>query len=281
MSIGGGWRVVILSNSPGLASLTAATVQRLRHKPVAVVAARRKETPPGVVSVDEHTEIPDTQVIVAPDKDALAEIVQSVAPDVAVSWAFPWRIPDPALAAPSLGAINFHPSLLPRHRGPNPLAWTVRAGDADFGLTWHRMVADFDSGPILAQRSTPVLIEDTDTEVGPRVGSLGLRMLSRVFERLAAGDLGEPQPVEGVTDAPRFGDDYATIDWSMPARAVHDQVRAWTFTAGTNSVPGPFGEVGGRRVRVLRTTLSRPDREGVRIDCADGPLWVLETEPAD
>jgi methionyl-tRNA formyltransferase len=277
----GGWRVVILSNAPGIATLTAATVQRLGHKPVAVVAAHRKKPTPGLTVLNENTEIPDTQVIVAPDKGSVEAIVQSLAPDVAVSWAFPWRIPDGALAAPSVGAINFHPSLLPRHRGPNPLAWTVRAGDSDFGLSWHRMVAEFDSGPILAQRSTPVLLEDTNSEVGPRMGSLGLRMLRGVFDRLADGDIGDPQTDEGVTEAPPFKDDYATLDWSWPARAVHDQVRAWSFTAGTNSVPGPFGEVKGSVVRVIRTTLSEPAGEGVRVDCADGPLWVVKSEPAD
>jgi methionyl-tRNA formyltransferase len=278
----GGWRVVILSNVPGIASLTAATVQRLGHNPVAVVAARRTKPTPGLATLDESTEIPDTQVIVAPEKDSLQGIVESLAPDLALSWAFPWLIPDGALAVPALGSINFHPSLLPRHRGPNPLAWTVRAGDSDFGLTWHRMVADFDCGAILAQRSTPVLVEDSDEEVLPRVGSLGLRMLRGVLERIGEGDAGDPQPAEGVTEAPPFRDDYSTIDWSMPARAVHDQVRAWTFTPGTNSVPGPFGEIEGRRLRILRTTLSEPaGGAGVRLECADGPVWVLKTEPAE
>jgi methionyl-tRNA formyltransferase len=274
----GGWRIVILSNSPGIATLTASTVQRLGHKPVAVVAAHRKKPTPGLAVLTDTTEIPGTQVIVAPDKGAVDAIVQSLAPDVAVSWAFPWRIPDGALAIPSVGSINFHPSLLPRHRGPNPLAWTVRAGDSEFGLTWHRMVAEFDSGPILAQRSTPVLLEDTNSEVWPRMSSLGLRMLRGVFDRMTEGELGDPQTDEGATEAPPFRDDYATIDWSWPARAVHDQVRAWTFTPGTNSVPGPFGELEGRTVRVMRTTLSEPDVDAVRVDCGDGPLWVVQTE---
>ena len=65
---------------------------------------------------------------------------------------FPWKVPADALAVPKLGWLNGHPSLLPRHRGPVPLAWAIRNGDEDFGITFHRMDAELDTGPILAQR---------------------------------------------------------------------------------------------------------------------------------
>jgi methionyl-tRNA formyltransferase len=273
-------RVVIVSVSPEIADLAAATVKRLGHQPVAAVTARRKKPVPGFPSLDAVGVLQETDVIVAEDKESLEPIFRSLNPDIAVSWAFPWRIPAEALRVPTLGAINFHPSLLPRHRGPNPLAWTVRTGDDEYGLSWHRMAPEFDSGPILAQRSTPVLVEDTHDEVAPRILSYGLRMLRGVFDRVLAGESGEPQSAEGATEAPPFGDDYATVDWSQPARAVHDQVRAWTFVVGTGSAEGPFAELGGRRVKVLRTTVTEPPTGGVRVDCGDGPLWVLKTEPA-
>jgi methionyl-tRNA formyltransferase len=274
-------RVVIVSVSPEIADLAAATVKRLGYDPVAAVTARRKKPVPGFPSLDAVGRLQETAVVVAENKESLEPILRSLDPDIAVSWAFPWRIPADALRVPKLGAINFHPSLLPRHRGPNPLAWTIRTGDDVYGLSWHRMAADFDSGAILAQRSTPVLVEDTHDEVAPRILSYGLRMLRGVLDSVVAGQFGDPQPADGVTEAPPFQDDYATVDWSRPAREVHDQVRAWTFVVGTGSADGPFAEVGGRRVRVLRTTLSEPATDGVRVDCGDGPLWVLKTEPAD
>jgi len=271
--------VAILSVSPEIADLTAATIRRLGHEPVAAVAPRRKKPVPGFPSLDAVGELKETAVVVAPDKESVESILKSLDPDVVVTWAFPWRIPPEALAVPRLGAINYHPSLLPRHRGPNPLAWTIRSGDSDYGLTWHRMEAEFDSGAILAQRSTPVLLEDSHAEVLPRILSLGLRMLRGVFEKVLEEERGEPQSKEGVTEAPPFGVDYATIDWSRPARAVHDQVRAWSFTPGTGSAEGPFGDLNGRRVKVKRTTLTEPGPDGIRVDCGDGPLWVIESEP--
>lgn len=275
------FRVVILSNVPEVAAMLSTTVTRLGSDPVAVVAAKRRKPTPGLTSIDASTELKGTQVIIVPERGSMEPTLRSLQPDVLLSWAFPWLVPEAALALPSLGAINYHPSLLPTHRGSNPVAWTIRMGDSHYGVSWHRMSPEYDSGPILAQRSTPVLVEDTIYDVGPRITTLGLRMLRGVFERLTEGDPGDPQPAAGVTLAGPFGEDYATIDWSTSARAVHDQVRAWTFTPGTHSVTGPRAQLDGQMVRIVRTTLRKPGDGGRRIDCGDGPLWVLEDESLD
>ena len=253
-----GRRVVVLTGVPEIAAMAARSLRRLGHDPVAAVGARRKRPTPGVSSLDVTPEVPGVEVIIAPEPEAVAPILRRCRPDLVLSWAFPWKVAPEALGVPTWGSINCHPSLLPRHRGSNPLAWTIRMGDSHYGLTWHRMDPDLDTGPILAQQSSPVLVEDTIYDVIPRLSILGLRMLRSVIDRVAEGDPGEPQSTEGVTTAGSFGDDYATIDWSMPARAIHDQVRAWSFTPGSQSVIGPIGLVDGRKVRVVRTTLGPP-----------------------
>ncbi len=280
-----GLRVVILSAVPEVAAMTATTLRRLGHEPVAAVGARRKKPTPGLTSLDETSTIPGTKVVIAADRDSVQPILTSFGPDLVLSWAFPWRVLEDALAVPKHGSINYHPSLLPRHRGSNPVAWTIRMGDSHYGVTWHRMEPGFDSGPILAQRSTPVLDEDSIYDVIPRLTVLGLRMLPVVIQRVLRGEPGDPQPAEGVTEAGPFGDDYATIDWSQPARAIHTQVRSWAFTPGTHSVIGPVADLQGRHLRVLRTSLYPPDDDGgqdaVVVECGDGPLWVVATEPLE
>jgi methionyl-tRNA formyltransferase len=279
----GGWRVVILSAIPEAAGMLATTVRRLGHEPVAIVGAKRRKPTPGLNLIVETTQVPGSEVVIAPDKDAVEPILQSLGPDLVLSWAFPWRVPEGALNVARYGAVNYHPSLLPRHQGPNPMAWTIRSGDSHYGVTWHRMISEMDRGPILAQRAIPVTEEDTIYDVIPRLSVLALRMLRQVFDRLAQGDPGDPQPVEGATEAGPFGDDYATIDWSLPARSVHRQVQAWAFTPGTHSVTGPIAELRGDTVRVVRTSLRPPDdgddRTALRVACGDGPIWVLETKP--
>jgi len=273
-------RVVILSNIPEVPSMLATSLRRLGHDPVSTIVANRRLSNPEDVPLLFGDEA-GTEVVIAENKDSLEPILKSLEPDLMVSWAFPWRIPAAALTVPNLGSINFHPSLLPRHRGPFPLAWTIRMGDEMFGVTWHRMDPEFDTGHILAQQSTAVSLEDTAPEVISRLSFLGVRMLRSVLRRVADGDPGEPQATEGATEERLFESDYAFIDWSLPKRSVHDQVRAWTFMEQTGAVIGPLAELDGRLTRIIATTLSQPTVEARRVDCADGPIWILESDPVD
>jgi methionyl-tRNA formyltransferase len=271
-----GWRVVILSSIPNVAETLATTVRRLGHSPVAVVGTPGLAPPPRAANEEQGPEL-----LIAAQGAAVEPMLRSVGPDLALTWGFPWLLTPGALDVARLGSVNYHPSLLPRHRGPNPLGWTVRLGDPDYGVTWHRMEAGLDTGPILAQRSSPASDEDTLIDVISRLSILAVRLLPAVFERLAAGDAGDPQPAEGATEAPPFGAEYATIDWSTAARDIHTQVRAWAFTPGTRSLVGPLAELDGKTVRVTETTLRDPGAHGRRVECGDGPLWILASEPAE
>ena len=80
--------------------------------------------------------------------------VRAAAPDLLVSWFWTKRIPARLLSvAPAVGV---HPSLLPRHRGPDPYFWAIDAGDETTGVTAHRLDATYDTGPILAQRTLEI-----------------------------------------------------------------------------------------------------------------------------
>jgi methionyl-tRNA formyltransferase len=273
-------RVVILSNIPEVPAMLATSLRRLGHQPAATIVANRRLNAPGNASILDGNES-GTEVVVVADKDSIEPTLKSFEPDLAVSWAFPWRIPAAALRVPNLGSINFHPSLLPRHRGPFPLAWTVRMGDESYGATWHRMDPEFDTGHILAQQSTPVSVEDSASEVISRLSFLGVRMLRSVLRRVTDGDPGEAQSSEDATEERVFGSDYAYIDWSSPKRSIHDQVRAWAFMEQGGPVIGPLAEIDGRLTRIIATTLRTPGVEAQRVECGDGPIWILESEPSD
>jgi methionyl-tRNA formyltransferase len=217
------------------------------------------------------------------DKADLAPLLRGLEPDVVLCWGFSWKIPQEALDVARYGSVNQHPALLPRHRGPIPLSWALREGDSVFGTTWHRMDAEFDTGAILAQSSVPILDEETTMfETGPRLVPASLELLPEVFEKLAAGDPGEPQGEEGASWGGMFGEDYATIDWSsQTAREIHNQVRAWTYTFGMGPVPGPFAELDGKRVKVTRTLLTDPGDGSPAVNTAEGKIWILESEPGE
>ena len=143
------------------------------------------------------------------------------------------------------------------------------------------MDAELDTGPILAQTSVPIQDEwMTIEEMGPHLIQASFALLPKVFERIAAGDPGDSQTEEGASWAAHFGEDYATVDWTQPARRIHDQVRAWHLTFGLSDVPGPIAKLDGERVKLLRTSLTDPGNGARAVETGDGTLWIVESEPA-
>ena len=278
-----GWRVVVIAVVLPIAEPVIAALREMGHDVVAWVLPRRpqraNQPPPPWGETSDKTAPQGVNVILARDKADLAPLLRGLEPDVVITWGFPWKLPQDALDVPRYGSVNQHPAPLPRHRGPIPMSWALREGATEFFITWHRMDADLDTGPILAQTTIPVLDEETTIfEMGPRVLQASIDLLPRVLERLAAGDPGEAQPTEGASWAGLFEEDYATIDWSQTAREIHNQVRAWNIAFQTEPVDGPFAELDGKRVKVKRTSLTDPGDGSPAHDTGDGQIWILETE---
>ena len=277
------WRVFVICTIKPIADALSGAVRDLGHEPVALLAPRRAQgdDQPPFLQLTASGAPQGLDLLFARDKHAIEPLVRAYEPDLLICWGFPWKIPQAALDAPRLGSINLHPALLPRHRGPIPLAWALREGDPAWGITWHRMDAELDTGNVLAQTTVPIEDGDVDVaEFGPRLIGAGLDLLPRVLERVAACDPGEPQGAEGVSWAGHFEDDaYARIDWSHPARKIHDQVRAWHLTFGLTGIRAPRAELDGEEVVLLQTHLGDPGGGARRVECGDGPIWVVAFEP--
>jgi methionyl-tRNA formyltransferase len=175
--------------------------------------------------------------------------------------------------------VNFHPSLLPRYRGPIPVAWAIRKGETEIGVTFHRMAPDLDTGPILSQAAITLADEWSWDELAPRLRETVQEILPTALERAELGDPGDPQAESQAEYLSFFEPEYATIDWSRPAAEIVRQVRSWRFGgAREGEEQGALAELDGERVRVLRAALEGP--EGTPVECGDGTVWVRETEPA-
>jgi methionyl-tRNA formyltransferase len=220
---------------------------------------------------------PELDVLFAASKHSIAPLLRAYEPDLALCTGFPWRIPAEAIAAPSHGIVNGHPSLLPRYRGPFPIAWAVRNGEHEIGMSYHLMDDGFDTGNVLAQKAIPLAEDETDETLFARFPALTAELVPIVFDRLARGERGEPQ--EGGEYQSAFEDDYRFVDLTQGAVAVHRQVRAWSFVPPIRPDMGPILERDGIRMRLLRTSLTEVGG-AERLECADGPLWVLESAEA-
>jgi methionyl-tRNA formyltransferase len=273
------WRAVIVTRILPVALGFHAALREAGHEPVALLTIRDVDKRYGEFELGGLLdELPaELDILMPASRAAIAPLLASVEPDLVVCMGFPWKIPPDALAVPRLGWINGHPSLLPRHRGPVPIAWTIRAGEEEMGVTFHRMDAELDTGPILAQTRMPVGALGEPDEFYGRMGPTVIETLVAALQALAAGDEGTPQ-VEGGEYETFFTDDDAMLDFSRPARDVHNLVWAWRFTIPRGELHGALAQVGDETVRVLASSLDEVEG-AVRIECADAPIWLVKTEP--
>jgi methionyl-tRNA formyltransferase len=274
------WRVVLITVLPVVAQGYAQIIRALGHEPVAVIVPRRRApgAPPSPFAAEHVADDPEElDVLFASSKHSIAPLLRAYEPDLGLCTGFPWLIPAEAIAVPKHGIVNGHPSLLPHYRGPFPVAWAVRNGETEIGFTYHLMDAHFDTGNVLAQQSIPLAEDETMESLFGQMPELTAELLPIVFDRLARGDRGELQ--EGGEYQSVFGPDYRFVDLTQTAAEVHRQARAWSFVPPVQPMMGPLLERDGTRVRLLRTSLTEV-AGAERIECADGPLWILETAPA-
>jgi len=151
--------------------------------------------------------------------------------------------------------LNVHPSLLPRWRGAAPVERALMAGDAETGVTIIELVEALDAGPVAAQRRFPIGGDDDAGTVYANAAAIAADLLAELPNETV------PQAEEGVTYAEKITAADRQLDWSRPARELHDRIRALSPHIGAR------GEVHGRPVVVWRSRL-----DGDR-------LVVLELQP--
>lgn len=196
--------------------------------------------------------------------------------DVAVVVAYGLILPQAVLDAPRLGCLNIHASLLPRWRGAAPIHRAIMAGDSETGICIMQMEAGLDTGPVLLREVVQIGAEETTAELHDRLSALGASAILRALAALPLPAV--PQAAEGVTYAAKIDKSEARIDWARPAVEVDRQIR------GLSPFPGAWCEIGGERVKLLRSRLAegqgRPGEvlHGLIVACGQGAVEVLEAQ---
>ena len=222
-----------------------------------------------------------------PNTSGFIANVTALRPDFLFSFYYRSMLAPAMLATAGRGAFNMHGSLLPKYRGRVPVNWAIINGETETGATLHEMTAKPDAGRIVDQEPVPILPDDLAVDVFCKVTAAAERVLARSLPRLIDGSTAlRPQDLsKGSYFGGRRPED-GRIDWSQPAKRIHDLVRAVA-----PPYPGAFTGLEGGRLRVLRTRLL-PGREPVRAQavlhaqggrclaaCVDGAsLEILEAE---
>jgi methionyl-tRNA formyltransferase len=217
-----------------------------------------------------------------PNAPEIVERIRELRPDFVFSFYYRLMLGAPLLAIPGKGAFNMHGSLLPKYRGRVPVNWAIIHGETETGATLHEMVEKPDAGRIVDQEAVAILPDELAVDVFAKVAGAAERVLRRSLPKLVDGSA-----VLRAQDLSRGGyfggrrPEDGRIDWSAPAKRVHDLVRAVA-----PPYPGAFTEVEGAQLRLLRTRRAQKSRAGAGAflyadggrcyaACADGEVLEL------
>ncbi len=314
---------IIFMGTAELSCASLAALARDRQFQIAAVVTQPdrpkgrelKLLPSPVKLLAEQLGLPVLQPVRARDEKFIGEL-RGLAPEFIVVVAYGQILPPAILDLPRHGCLNVHTSLLPKYRGAAPIQWAIASGEAETGVTIMRMDAGLDTGPIVAQRRTPILPADDSATLHDRLARLGAELLVQTIPDYVAGKIPpQPQPAEGVSHAPKIKKEDGRIDWNLPAQAIGDRLRAFTpwpgaFTflpvEGTpSSVPSfsksqgsdealpsrmikawkaeaaeKSGEAAGRAEASERRpgTILSADKNGIVVACGKNALRILELQ---
>lgn len=180
-----------------------------------------------------------------------ARALRAFAPDLMVTAAFGQILSNDNLNVPKHGCVNVHASLLPKLRGAAPIQWAIINGEEETGVTTMLTDIGVDTGDIILQRKTRIGADETSGELYDRLSRLGAQTLSETLDLLESGRMPRyPQDHKAATKCGMLKGDAGRIDFSMPAKRIHDLVR------GLNPNPGAYAFFAGERVKIWRTRMT-------------------------
>ncbi|MGY8993484.1 MAG: methionyl-tRNA formyltransferase [Rhodospirillales bacterium] len=187
---------------------------------------------------------------------AVWEQMRSLKPDLCVMAYVIIFIPEEALSVPTHGTIQYHPSLLPLHRGPSSINWPIIQGREKTGLSIFWPDNGLDEGPILLQKETEISSDDTLGSIYfNRLFPMGVAAMMEAIDLVRDGKAPKiPQDNSQFTYESWCRKKDAEIDWSKPSSTVYNLIR------GTNPQPGAWTTFQGKTVQVFDST--REDGDG-------------------
>lgn len=170
--------------------------------------------------------------------EGLIETVKHLKPDIFIVAAYGLFIPNEMLKIPKFGAINFHPSLLPKYRGASPIQSAILNGDQETGASLIKLVKEMDAGPIIAQEKVGIDPIDTDESLTKKLVELGGSMLVRLINEIADGNTRLLEEARSQNEAQashckKINKEDGLIAWEGPDAVIERKIRAFYSWPGT------------------------------------------------
>ena len=188
--------------------------------------------------------------VIQPKTFKSREVVEQLAsfqPELIIVAAFGAILPPEVLSLPKFACLNVHPSLLPRHRGPSPVANTLLGGDELAGVTIMLMDAGLDTGPILTQEKVGISFMDSTGSLSSKLAEAGARLLLETLPKWLGGELRQQaQDETQATYSKLITSKDTEIDWHLSALELWRRVRAY------NPWPSCYSWCQGERLKIHR-----------------------------
>jgi len=270
-------RIIFMGN-PDFAVPSLQHISASSHKIIAVVSNppkqigrgnKIKETAVGIAA--KAMEIPLLQPPKLNDKQFL-QYLSWMKPDILIVVAYK-ILSDRLLSIPKYGAINLHPSLLPKYRGAAPIQWSLINGDSQTAVTTILLSGEIDSGNILLQETVNIKNDDNYGTLTDRLSEIGADLVVKTLDGIEEGNLkGTSQDESQVTLAPKIKSGDYRIDWSRTTEQIHNLIRAFSPS------PGAYTSFNGKRLKIYSSSmldnLSNKMKCGEIIICSKNQLAI-------
>lgn len=282
---------IIFMGTPGFAVPSLEKLHEKGHKVALVVTQPDKPFGRGKKlkksEVKEKAEELGLEIF-QPDKIKKQEnidVLKSYNPDVIVVVAYGQILSKEILTLPKYGCINVHASLLPKLRGAAPLNWAIINGERKTGVTTMQMDVGLDTGDMLLKAQVEI---DEDMNVGDLHDLLmhkGADLLIETLDKLEKGELVAEKQDDSLSNyAPMFSNENRKIDWSLPAKNIHDLIR------GLSPWPTAYFTMDDKTVKVYKSSYINDDsdyqpgyvikanNEGIFVKAKDGIVILKEIQ---
>ncbi len=283
---------IVFFGTPGFAVASLKALVEAGYTIAGVVTAPDKPAGRGqqlsVSAVKEYAVSQGLKLLQPPKlkEPQFLEALQSLQADLQVVVAFR-MLPEVVWAAPRLGTINVHASLLPQYRGAAPINWAIMNGERETGVTTFQLQQQIDTGAVLLQEKVSILPADTAGTLHDKLMETGAVLLLETVADLAAGKLtAVPQTASEaeIKHAPKIFKDDCEIHWNGPAEKIHNKIQ------GLSPYPAAFAMLEGKGLKIFKSRFETDEKHlpaGVwdtdgktylRARAQDGWVWAEEVQ---
>jgi len=280
---------IVFFGTPDFAVPSLDKLNKSRHEVTAVVTAPDKERGRGrkvsFTPVKEYALANDLQCL-QPESmkdDEFIESLKQLNADLFVVVAFK-ILPRSVYTIPKFGSFNLHGSLLPKYRGAAPIHWAIINGEKETGVTTFFLEDKVDTGNIILQERLTIENDDDLGTVHDKMSLLGAEAVLKTVDLIESGDYElQKQDNSVATPAPKISKELGEIDWTKPARQIHNLIR------GLSPFPGASFIHNGSKYKVFKSKIDeaiklspgeiKQTKNEIFIGCSDLSLQIMELQP--